>query len=158
MKATIFKILALALLLVIPASCIPKPATDIPEINENLKFATVVIETTASYYGNGGDIEVLIPIYAFELIQIYDTFDIIALSPNIHLYYFDKEGPDYDDPGHAFAIIMHRYGREFYLFQSTIKTEQRFFQYKGIIPVEVSKPAYRDYLQQVIEEDRNGNL
>lgn len=129
----------------------PKSATITPK---KPKLAIIVIEAGSEYVGKDGNIEVPIPSYAFEKIQDYDFFDIVALSPNIHMYYYDKEGPNHENPGHAFAIIMDRYGRKFYLFQSTIKTDQRFFIYEGNIPMKTSKPKYRGFLKKILEEDR----
>jgi hypothetical protein len=162
MKRYILKVIPLILLIFSLAFCAKPKIEVVYEIPAKPESARPIQPESRprlatigrDYYGRDGIIKVIIPRYAFEKMHDHDEFSIEELSPNIHLYYYSKEGPSFEDPGHVFAIIMDRYGRKFYLFQSTIKTEQRFFIYKRNIPVEVSKLEYRNFLWGIIEEDR----
>jgi len=111
-------------------------------------------------------IPVTIPEYAYKYIQDRDKVSVVYLSNNIVMIYFDKEGPNLADPGHAAAIIFD--SSEGYLpllFQTTIKEEQRFFYYnrglyaqKDVLPeplMEISKPTYRKALQAIIDIDKS---
>ena len=104
---------------------------------------------------------VTIPSYAVEYIKDYDSVAIVHLSDNVRMIYFSKEGPDISDPGHAVAVIVYipRYSKPtLYMtlfFQTTIGEEERYFVYEASgIPVETTKPVYRDYLRIIIEEDK----
>ena len=102
-------------------------------------------------------IPVTVPEYAWKYMQDYDSVSQVYLSKNVVMIYFDKEGPNPFNPGHAVAIIFYR-GR-YYLplfFQTTIVEEERYFVYDSSgIPIETTKPVYRDYLQIIIEEDKS---
>jgi hypothetical protein len=123
-----------------------------PPPDTKYKYAVVVVRDWQDE-----EVDVIIPYYAFEKIQEYDhKFLVKTLHPKLWMYYFDKEGPNHKNPGHAFAIIIDKYNGRTYMFQSTIGESQRFFIYIKGYPHEVSKPDYRTYLLKITEKDKGG--
>lgn len=103
--------------------------------------------------------EVNVPWYAFDLMKDPDHLNITMLSPNVVLFFFDREGPNLVDPGQAFAIILDQYKSTVYFFQSTIKEDQRFFFYDDKQePVEITKSEYRTRLDNILKLDKAGLL
>jgi hypothetical protein len=102
-------------------------------------------------------ISVTIPEYGWSYMLDRDSVDPIYLSKNILMIYFDKEGPDMYDPGHAVAIIVDASRGYIQLFfQTTIHEEERYFIYDPSgIPREVQKPTYRNHLQMAIDKDKS---
>jgi hypothetical protein len=116
-----------------------------------------------SLLGMQEPMEILIPKYALQLVRDADMKYVNLLSPNIIMIYFDKEGPNIQDPGHAVAVIID-IGKEYYkplFFQTTVKEEQRFFYYDYnedmVIPIETNKPTYRYLLERSVHKDKNEN-
>ncbi len=106
-------------------------------------------------------ITVIVPDYAVDYLHDRDRSYVVHLSKNIVMMYFTKAGPNLKNPGHAVAIIFDASrGYLPLLFQTTIQTEQRFFyyDYDDDDPiVETTKPVYRNYLQFLINIDKNKN-
>ena len=104
--------------------------------------------------------EVLIPKYALQLVREADMKYVNLLSPNIIMIYFDKEGPNIQDPGHAVAVIID-IGKWYYkplFFQTTVGEEQKFFYYNEFqIPIETNKPTYRYLLERSVHKDKSEN-
>ena len=117
---------------------------------------------TDLFIGDLPKMTVTVPEYAREYMKDYDSISTVYLSDHVVMIYFEKEGPDISDPGHAVSIIVYipRYSNPFLymtlFFQTTIVEEQRFFVYDTSgTPIETDKPTYRDYLRDIIEEDKS---
>jgi len=112
------------------------------------------------------EITLLVPKYALSKIKdIGNTVSLISVSKNnedILMIYFEKDGPNFADPGHSVAIIFSKEKRSPLFFSTTIKEDQNFFYYNEIgIPIETTKVDYSRRLQFSIDgvnRDNEGDI